>query len=124
MVSFLQVSFILCFWWYKFQQIIDLTIQYYTDKSHFYLGLSIAKELARRLAEKIGFDNSKEDGTIFFLILLIEYINNSREIFFSKKTELLPLRAKTAPLHIHFQNISFIAPFSSKLLPFGSDWGC
>ena len=84
MVSFLQVSFILCFWWYKFQQIIDLTIQYYTDKSHFYLGLSIAKELARRLAEKIGFDNSKEDGTIFFLILLIEYINNSREIFFSK----------------------------------------
>ena len=123
MVSFLQVSFILCFWWYKFQQIIDLTIQYYTDKSHFYLGLSIAKELARRLAEKIGFDNSKEDGTIFFLILLIEYINNSREIFFSKKTELLP-QGKTAPLHIHFQNISFIDSPASKLPSCGSDWGC
>ena len=40
-----------------------------TNKSHFGLGLSIAKELARMLAGKIGFEDTSGGGTTFFLTL-------------------------------------------------------
>ena len=42
-----------------------------TDKSHFGLGLSIAKELARMLAGKIGFEDTSGGGATFFLTLPI-----------------------------------------------------
>ena len=40
-----------------------------TNKSHFGLGLSIAKELARMLVGKIGFEDTFGGGTTFFLTL-------------------------------------------------------
>lgn len=40
-----------------------------TDKSHFGLGLSIAKELATMLAGKIGFEDTDGGGATFFLTL-------------------------------------------------------
>ena len=43
-----------------------------TDKSHFGLGLSIAKELARMLAGKIGFEDTSGGGATFFLTLPIK----------------------------------------------------
>ena len=43
-----------------------------TDKSHFGLGLSIAKELARMLAGKIGFEDTSGGGATFFLSLPIK----------------------------------------------------
>ena len=43
-----------------------------TDKSHFGLGLSIAKELARILAGKIGFEDTCGGGATFFLTLPIK----------------------------------------------------
>ena len=42
-----------------------------TDKSHFGLGLSIAKELARMLAGKIGFEDTSGGGATSFLTLPI-----------------------------------------------------
>ena len=42
-----------------------------TDKSHFGLGLSIAKELTRMLAGKIGFEDTSGGGATFFLTLPI-----------------------------------------------------
>lgn len=44
----------------------------HTDKSHFGLGLSIAKELAKILDGKIGFQDTAGGGTTFFLILPIK----------------------------------------------------
>lgn len=41
----------------------------HTDKFHFGLGLSIAKELAQSLSAEIGFTNTKNGGATFFLIL-------------------------------------------------------
>lgn len=41
----------------------------HTDKSHFGLGLSIAKELARMLTGKIGFEDTSGGGATFFLTL-------------------------------------------------------
>lgn len=40
-----------------------------TDKSHFGLGLSIAKELAKMLAGKIGFEDTSGGGATFYLTL-------------------------------------------------------
>jgi len=41
----------------------------HTDKSHFGLGLSIAKELAQSLSTEIGFTDTKNGGATFFLVL-------------------------------------------------------
>lgn len=41
----------------------------HTDKFHFGLGLSIAKELAQSLSAEIGFTDTKNGGATFFLIL-------------------------------------------------------
>ena len=41
----------------------------HTDKSHFGLGLSIAKELAQSLSAEIGFTDTKNGGETFFLVL-------------------------------------------------------
>ncbi|MDE6389420.1 MAG: HAMP domain-containing histidine kinase [Lachnospiraceae bacterium] len=41
----------------------------HTDKSHFGLGLSIAKELAQSLSAEIGLMDTKNGGATFFLIL-------------------------------------------------------
>lgn len=41
----------------------------HTDKSHFGLGLSIAKESSRSLSEEIGFRDTENGGATFFLIL-------------------------------------------------------
>ena len=41
----------------------------HTDKSHFGLGLSIAEELAKMLAGKIGFEDTPGGGATFFLTL-------------------------------------------------------
>lgn len=41
----------------------------HTDKSHFGLGLSIAKDLARLLSVEIGIEDTKDHGATFFLIL-------------------------------------------------------
>lgn len=41
----------------------------HTDKSHFGLGLSIAKELAQSLSAEIGFTDTKNGGATFFLVL-------------------------------------------------------
>ena len=41
----------------------------HTDKSHFGLGLSIAKESARLLSAEIGFKDTEHHGATFFLIL-------------------------------------------------------
>lgn len=43
--------------------------QSHTDKSHFGLGLSIAKELARMLQGKIGMEDTPGGGTSFFFTL-------------------------------------------------------
>ena len=43
-----------------------------TDKSHFGLGLSIAKELSKMLSGKIGFEDTIGGGATFFLILPIK----------------------------------------------------
>lgn len=42
-----------------------------TDKSHFGLGLSIAKELAKMLDGEIGFKDTEGGGATFFLRLPI-----------------------------------------------------
>ena len=41
----------------------------HTDKSHFGLGLSIAKDLARLLSAEIGLKDTEDHGATFFLIL-------------------------------------------------------
>lgn len=41
----------------------------HTDKSHFGLGLSIAKDLARLLSVEIGIKDTEDHGATFFLIL-------------------------------------------------------
>jgi two-component system sensor histidine kinase CiaH len=43
-----------------------------TNKAHFGLGLSIAKELAKMLSGKIGFSDTSGGGTTFFLTLPIK----------------------------------------------------
>ena len=43
-----------------------------TNKAHFVLGLSIAKELAKMLSGKIGFSDTSGGGTTFFLTLPIK----------------------------------------------------
>ena len=40
-----------------------------TDKSHFGLGLSIAKELSRILGGKIGFEDTAGGGATFYLTM-------------------------------------------------------
>lgn len=49
----------------------------HTDKSHFGLGLSIARELARILGGKIGFEDTEGGGVTFFLTLPISRRSNS-----------------------------------------------
>ena len=44
----------------------------HTDKSHFGLGLSIAEELAKILAGRIGFEDTPGGGATFFLTLPIK----------------------------------------------------
>ena len=44
----------------------------HTDKSHFGLGLSIAKELARMLEGNVGFEDTPGGGATFFLALPIK----------------------------------------------------
>lgn len=44
----------------------------HTDKSHFGLGLSIAKELAKMLSGRIGFEDTPGGGATFFLTLPIK----------------------------------------------------
>ncbi|MCI8529569.1 MAG: HAMP domain-containing histidine kinase [Lachnospiraceae bacterium] len=41
----------------------------HTDKSHFGLGLSIAKELAQSMSVEIGFTDTENSGATFFLVL-------------------------------------------------------
>lgn len=43
--------------------------KYRTNKYHFGLGLSIAKELAKMLGGEIGFKDTKGGGATFFLKL-------------------------------------------------------
>lgn len=43
-----------------------------TDKSHFGLGLSVARELARMLSGKIGFEDTPGGGATFFLTLPVK----------------------------------------------------
>lgn len=45
----------------------------HTDKSHFGLGLSIAKDLARLLSIEIGIKDTEDHGATFFLILPLKY---------------------------------------------------
>ena len=44
----------------------------HTDKSHFGLGLSIAKELAKSLSGEVGLLNTKGGGATFFLTLSLK----------------------------------------------------
>ena len=46
--------------------------QSHTDKSHFGLGLSIAKELARILYGKIGMEDTPGGGASFFFTLSLK----------------------------------------------------
>ncbi len=46
--------------------------QSHTDKSHFGLGLSIAKELDRMLPGKIGMEDTPGGGASFFFTLALK----------------------------------------------------
>ena len=50
-----------------------------TDKSHFGLGLSIAKELTRMLAGKIGFEDTSGGGATFFFDFAYKVVSKHEE---------------------------------------------